>query len=216
MVERRNILPFCLKPYNDTFISTVKFAALEMLQNLSETIERELHVANVLTPSTTDILEKTVISRLRSKHPFMNHYSFHELVQHKSRPKIDSDKLLSAMQAFPKKLLQMIMHSIGSELKQDVVQMISNIIIIDAYELFPTNPELYLAYCVHKINFDKKAFIDTYIVSNNKFLKVTNDIMTSVFIYILSVLIVCGVLFIISSAYTQSNNERIVSKKHIR
>lgn len=177
---------------------------LEMLQNLSQTIERELHAIHELTQSTIGILERTVISQLRSKHPFMNQYSFHELVQHKSRPNMNSNELIDSMQPFPKQILQTIIHSMQS-LKNPVIQQLTGTIVIDAYELFPSNPEIYLAYCLHKIHVDKHAFFDTYIASNNKFLKQTNDITTKVFAYILSVLIVCGVLFAISAICTQSN-----------
>lgn len=114
------------------------------LNNLSETIEREIHVIHDISQETYNRIFNIINEDTSVKDPI----------------DINDEKtiLITKLKPFSYKLLRYLIARL-SNITEKTLQHIISVILVKAFKFFPVNTDIYLIYCIKRIDKDKDGFV---------------------------------------------------------
>lgn len=114
------------------------------LDDLSKTIEREVHVIHDISHETYERITNIVSDNDSIKNP-INIYDSKTI-------------LISKLKPFSYKLLQYIIARLNN-VSEKTLHHVLSVVLVKAFKFFPENTDIYLMFCIKSIDADKDKFI---------------------------------------------------------
>ena len=114
------------------------------LDELSKTIEREVHVIHDISHETYGRITNVINDNDSIKNPINIHDS--------------KTILISKLKPFSYKLLQYIIARLNN-VSEKTLHHVLSVVLVKAFKFFPENTDIYLMFCIKSIDADKDKFI---------------------------------------------------------
>ena len=160
------------------------------LDLLSKNIEIEIHVLHDITPETYRQLSTIVESN----------ENFNKSIEINDSNIISTSKL----KPFSYKLLQYILERLEN-VDDKKIHHIIRVILTKAFMMFPNNTDIFIAYCVKKLDEDKDKFIEECLDDVIRKMDRAKKLSTTILFCIITVIVIVSGLCIINNM--KKNNE---------
>ena len=152
------------------------------LDDLSNTIEREVHVLHDISHETYERIINVI-----NEEEFL-----------KTPVEADDSKtfLISKLKPFSYKLLQYLIARLDN-VSNDTLQHILSIVLINAFKTFPDNTDIYLMYCIKRVDKDKDKFIQDCLKDIKTRMNTEKKVYLNILLcFITFVIVIAGVCFL--------------------
>ena len=114
------------------------------LDNLSENIEREIHVLHDISHETY----KRIIEAVNDNKSIGDPINIHD----------SKIILISKLKPFSYKLIQFLIARLN-DVSEKTLHHIISVVLVKAFKFFPNNTDIYLMFCIKRIDKDKDEFV---------------------------------------------------------
>lgn len=169
----------------------------ESLDNLSNKIEYEFHVKHELSEQTLSNINYLVQLQFTK---------CGQLVRDRQR----ADDLLAKLSLKSRKLFEILVNNMN-DLTEEALNNISELIINDALRLFPNNPDIYFAYCIHNLHVDKQSFFEKYSLKTSTIKNQVHISFLTIMLYILAGVIIVCILYLCNTKVENKKKQSLTS-----
>lgn len=169
------------------------------LNSISHKIETEFHALHGTVSSQTYATITNLVE---------NNDLFNKVVE------VNEDKttLLSHLNPFSQKLFQIILNKL-SNVNEDMLEHVICVMLVRGFTMFPRNGEIYLIYCIKKIDEDKNKFVNSCLTDITKRMDDVKNMLMKILIYFVVVVMVVAGMYLIKESFDVDRRKGMINGK---
>lgn len=169
------------------------------LNSLSNKIETEFHALHgTISTQTYDTITNLVES---------NEF-FNKVIE------VNEDKttLLSHLNPFSQKLFRIILNKL-SDVNENMLEHVICVMLVRCFTMFPKNGEIYLMYCIKKIDESKNKFVNSCLADITKRMDDVKNLLMKILIYFVVVVVVVAGMYLIKESFDVERRKEMINGK---